>query len=49
DIDINSISLEIGKTEVDKAYIYLKLKLEDGKYIDNEFNLSELPKGKHTV
>ncbi|KAH9315116.1 hypothetical protein KI387_023743, partial [Taxus chinensis] len=34
---------------VAKVYIYLKPKLENGKYIENEFKLLEFPKGKHIM
>ncbi|KAH9327939.1 hypothetical protein KI387_000047, partial [Taxus chinensis] len=30
-------------------YIYLKPKLQNGKYLENEFKLLGLPKGKHIM
>ncbi|KAH9313057.1 hypothetical protein KI387_028092, partial [Taxus chinensis] len=32
-----------------KVYIYLKPKLENGKYVENKFKLAEVPKGNHTM
>ncbi|KAH9303732.1 hypothetical protein KI387_008136, partial [Taxus chinensis] len=49
DININSMSLEIGNTGKAKVYIYLKPKMENGKYFENEFNLLEFTKVKNIV
>ncbi|KAH9298106.1 hypothetical protein KI387_029788, partial [Taxus chinensis] len=32
-----------------KVYIYLKTKLVDGRYIENDFKVTKFPRGKHTI
>ena len=48
-LNINPISLVV--VDVGAALVYLQLnpKIENNKYVENEFVILEPPKGKHTM
>ncbi|KAH9288987.1 hypothetical protein KI387_033104, partial [Taxus chinensis] len=48
-ISMNPVSLAIGDSGVMLVYLQLKPKLENKKYVENDFTLPRLPKGKHMV
>ncbi|KAH9316800.1 hypothetical protein KI387_044538, partial [Taxus chinensis] len=48
-ISMNPVSLEIGDIGAALVYLQLKPKLENKKYVENEFTLLGPPKGKHTM
>ncbi|KAH9319329.1 hypothetical protein KI387_021098, partial [Taxus chinensis] len=43
------VSLAVGDVGAVLVYLQLKPKMENKKYVENEFMLPGPPKGKHTV
>ncbi|KAH9318072.1 hypothetical protein KI387_019841, partial [Taxus chinensis] len=48
-ISMELVSLAIGNSGAALVYLQLKPKLENNKYVENEFTLLRSSKGKHTV
>ncbi|KAH9325486.1 hypothetical protein KI387_005664, partial [Taxus chinensis] len=48
-ISMNLVTLAIGDNGFMLVYLQIKSRLENNKYVENEFMLPRPPKGKHTV
>ncbi|KAH9319013.1 hypothetical protein KI387_020782, partial [Taxus chinensis] len=48
-LSIKPVRFPVGDVRAPLVYLQLKPKLENNKYVENEFALPGLPKGKHTM